>query len=208
MNFIAIDFETANADRASICQFGVTKVEQGNLISTRCGFVDCEMAFAPINVQIHGINEDKVHGQPKLYEVLVPLLKDLAGSFVICHSAFDRVALTRSAQNCNLEMPEIFWLDSMRIARQNWPHLFGKSGYGLANIAKTLDIEFGHHDAGEDSRAAAIIVIRSIEESGMSLEQWHVAMSRKNRPHLPKLLIQLQRLMPRLRAIHWFSRAH
>ena len=34
MNFIAIDFETANSSRSSICSMGVAIVENGKLIDT------------------------------------------------------------------------------------------------------------------------------------------------------------------------------
>lgn len=36
-NFVAIDFETANADRSSICQIGITEVVDGILQPSKVG---------------------------------------------------------------------------------------------------------------------------------------------------------------------------
>ena len=59
----------------------------------------------------------------------------------------------------NLEQLQVTWLDSARIARRAWPREYGQSGYGLKNIAKDLDISFKHHDALEDARATAEVVL-------------------------------------------------
>ena len=37
----------------------------------------------------------------------------------------------------------------------------GNGGHGLANLKRTLNLEFRHHDAGEDARAAAMVVLHA-----------------------------------------------
>jgi DNA polymerase-3 subunit epsilon len=44
----------------------------------------------------------------------------------------------------------------------------------LGNIAKFLKIEFKHHDAREDARAAGEILLRAIQDAGLSIEDWLV----------------------------------
>jgi DNA polymerase-3 subunit epsilon len=47
-----------------------------------------------------------------------------------------------------------------------------RSGYGLSCVAERLRITFHHHDAKEDARAAGEILIRAIEQSGVSIGDW------------------------------------
>ena len=42
----------------------------------------------------------------------------------------------------------------------------------MANIASDLGIDFSHHDAGEDARAAAEIVLRASKEAGLDIGGW------------------------------------
>jgi DNA polymerase-3 subunit epsilon len=68
-------------------------------------------------------------------------------------------------------VPGCSWLDTARVARRTWESV-GRKGYGLANLAKMLDIEFHHHDALEDAKTAGLILCAAIEESGRSTEDW------------------------------------
>ena len=39
-------------------------------------------------------------------------------------------------------------------------------------VAEMLGIEFQHHDAEEDARAAGEILLRAIEQTGLSIQDW------------------------------------
>lgn len=54
MEFIAIDVETANADMASICQIGIAKYKDGELVDEWSSLIDPEDYFDFINIDIHG----------------------------------------------------------------------------------------------------------------------------------------------------------
>jgi DNA polymerase-3 subunit epsilon len=70
MEFLAIDFETANWDLASICQVGTALYRDGALVDSWGSLVDPEDDFDPINVSIHGINESQVKGAPTWADVI------------------------------------------------------------------------------------------------------------------------------------------
>jgi DNA polymerase-3 subunit epsilon len=55
------------------------------------------------------------------------------------------------------------------IARKAWPEWLGQGGHGLAHLKKQLALEFQHHDAGEDARAAAQVVLLAEERLGRPL---------------------------------------
>ncbi|OGA52701.1 MAG: transposase [Betaproteobacteria bacterium RIFCSPLOWO2_12_FULL_62_58] len=171
MNFVAIDVETANPDFASICQVGVAAFRDGTLHDTWESLVDPEDYFDEMNVAVHGIDERAVRGAPKwqiVYELLAPWLQ---GRVVASHTPFDRAALSRACEKNGLPPHNCTWLDTARVVRRAWP-AFAQKGYGLANVTKHLNIQFQHHNAKEDARAAGEVLLRAMAETGFTVEQW------------------------------------
>ena len=66
LTFNAIDVETANADRASICQVGIVHVRDGAIHDRWQTLINPEDWFDPWNVSIHGITLDDVSNSPTL----------------------------------------------------------------------------------------------------------------------------------------------
>lgn len=180
--FNAIDVETANADRASICQIGIVQVRDGKIVDRWQSLIDPEDWFDELNVSIHGIDERKVKNSPTLPEVRGELRKRLRGSVLVSHSAFDRVAFERAMTRYDLEQLQVIWLDSAKIARRAWPDRFGRKGYSLNKVADALGIQFSHHDAAEDARAAAEIVLRACTDTETDVDAW---LRRVDRPIFP-----------------------
>ena len=63
------------------------------------------------------------------------------------------------------------WSCRTMATRRAWTR-FARKGYGLANIAAFLDIEFRHHDAVEDARAAGSVLLRAIGDTGLQIHDW------------------------------------
>lgn len=171
MNFVAIDVETANPDMASICQIGMAKYSNGSLLKEWETLVDPRDYFDELNVSIHGIDEDAVANSPTFREVADYLWRHLEGSVVVCHTHFDRVAIGQAADRHGIAVPELSWLDSARVARRAWEEVAWK-GYGLYAICNRLGYQFKHHDALEDAKAAAHVLLAAIETSGLDLDSW------------------------------------
>ncbi len=172
LTFNSIDVETANADRASICQIGIVHVRDGEIKDQWQTLINPEDWFDPWNVSIHGIDRNDVRNSPTLPEVRGELRSRLLGSVLVSHTSFDRVAFERAMTRYNLEQLQVTWLDSAKIARRTWPESYGRSGYGLKNIAKDLNISFKHHDAMEDARTAAEIVLRACAATETDIDGW------------------------------------
>lgn len=171
MNFVAIDVETANADMASICQIGLVKYENGDLSDEWKTYVDPEDYFDGINVSIHGIDESIVEGAPTFPELCDTLRSYLDGKVVVCHTHFDRVAMNQASQRYSVSTPDCTWLDSARVARRTWKECAWK-GYGLYNVCKIIGYDFKHHDALEDAKAAAHILLAAANETGTDIDSW------------------------------------
>ena len=172
LTFNSMDVETANADRASICQIGIVQIRDGEIIDQWKTLVNPEDWFDPCNVSIHRIDEDCVKNSPTLPEIRGELRSRLRSSILVSHTSFDRVAFERAMTRYDLEQLQVTWLDSAKIARRAWPDSYVRSGYSLKNIAKDLNISFKHHDALEDARAAAEIVVRACVATGTDIEEW------------------------------------
>ncbi|KAB2965495.1 MAG: transposase [Thermoanaerobaculia bacterium] len=170
--FVAIDVETANADLASICQVGIAVFRGGCLAETFCTLIDPGDYFDPVNVSIHGIDAGRVRGAPRWAEVSEQIRPLLAERVVAHHTAFDRAAFRRAAETCGTGEISCRWLDTARVVRRAWPAQFGARGYGLGNVTKELGIEFRHHDALEDARAAGEVLLRAIQDTGIELLAW------------------------------------
>lgn len=172
MRFAAIDVETANADLSSICQVGVATFEDGAHVGSWSSLVDPEDEFDGFNVSIHGIDEQAVKGAPKWPSVAAELRALLAGSIAACHTPFDRAATSQACDKYHLEQFDCRWLDTARVVRRAWPDKFAATGYGLRNVAKFLGIDFKHHDALEDARAAGEVLCRASTHAGLTVDDW------------------------------------
>lgn len=171
MNFIAIDVETANADYSSICQIGIAEFKDGKVIDKWKVLINPEDYFDPFNVSIHGISEKDVENAPTFAQVYEVLKEKLNDKITIHHMPFDRIAINRACDFYNLEHTKPKWLDSAKIVRRTWTE-FSKSGYGLSNIAKFLNLTFEHHDALEDAIAAGLVVVKASEITNLTIEEW------------------------------------
>jgi DNA polymerase-3 subunit epsilon len=171
MDFVAIDVETANADLSSICQVGIALFRDGGLADAWASLVNPEDEFDPINVSIHGINEEQVEDAPTWEGVLPDVSARLQNRIVVSHTPFDRLAVARACDRASTALYGCTWLDSARVVRRAWPE-FSKSGYGLANVAAHFGIDYQAHDALEDARCAGELLLRAIADTGLGLEQW------------------------------------
>ncbi len=171
MDFIAIDVETANPDMSSICQIGIAAYDNEALVEEWKTYVDPEDYFNPINVSIHGIDETTVEGAPVFSEIADVIYSFLNDRACVCHTHFDRVSIKQAFEKYELIYPNCEWLDSARVARRTWEQ-FAWHGYGLSNICEFLGYSFAHHDALEDAKAAAHIILSAMKKSDLNIDGW------------------------------------
>ncbi|MEY8881107.1 exonuclease domain-containing protein [Donghicola sp. XS_ASV15] len=163
--FFALDVETANRHRSSICQIGIAGVRSDNSIETWSTYVD------PITedwscTRIHGITARTVVGAPVFPQVIATIDAMLAGFTVYQHSHFDKGAVNSACGLAGITPPAWKWMDSLIVARRAWPELRGNGGHGLGNLKTYLGLKFEHHDAEEDARAAAEVVLHAERRRG------------------------------------------
>lgn len=169
--FLALDVETARPDMWSICQLGIAAVGLDGEIRTYSTLINPNCEFARSHVAIHGINDRSVRGAPNIFAAFEPLLPLLGRHALIQHSTFDQRAIEAAYLDARKPVPRLAWRDSVQIARAAWPEFRGAGGHGLRHLKQALRLEFQHHDAGEDARAAAQVVLLAEQRLGRPFDQ-------------------------------------
>ena len=168
--FIAIDVETAD-DRSTICQIGLARFEGGKLVDELALLVDPEVSFAYLNIGIHGISEETVAGEKTFPEVYKEIRGWMEGQVCVAHSAYDRGAIKKTSERYGLDDINCQWLDTTRVARRTWEQC-SKSGCKLNDVCDIIGYKFEHHDALEDAKASAMILLAASDKMGLSLAEW------------------------------------
>jgi DNA polymerase-3 subunit epsilon len=157
MKFTAIDFETANADRGSVCAVGLAMVEDGKVVGQLRQLIRPDPPiFSPFNVSIHGISAGAVADAPTFVEFWPSLWSSVSGPLVAHNAAFDMSVLRKALDYSGVRYPETDYFCTLVISRLVWPEY---PTYALGHIARVAGISFIHHDAQEDARVSALIAI-------------------------------------------------
>lgn len=166
LNFIAIDFETANVKQNSICEIGICAVRNGEIVETRSWLVQPEgNLYSYWNMQCHGIQPEDTEDAPSFPEIWEEIERrylDEFDTFVAHNAPFDRSCLEHSARLYHLHLPKLKWQCTLKIARQIYTFGCNTLGY----LCEQLDIPEGrHHRAGDDAEMCARLYLREMKDS-------------------------------------------
>lgn len=161
MNFIALDFETADQGRDSACAVGIVRVTDGKIVHKEHRLVRPPRRNFMFTY-IHGITWEQVSSSPDFadtWKALTPLLK--GADFIAAHNAsFDRGVLNSCCDAAGIKRPPQSFLCTVKLARQVW----GIRPTKLPDVCGHLGIELDHHQALSDAEACAKIVIAAALE--------------------------------------------
>lgn len=166
MTIVAIDFETANAARASACAIGLAYVENG-VVTRRAYHLlrPPEMRFDAGNIRVHGIRPEDVRDAPEFPEIYETIRHELDGALMLAHNAsFDLAVLGQTLAHYGLPRPALASLCTVQLARRLWPEA---PDHKLSTLARRFGITFRHHHAGEDAYACAAIALEGVEKAEM-----------------------------------------
>lgn len=156
MNFVTIDFETANSSRSSICSIGIVEYQNGQIKNEYYQLVNPEEEFNPFNIEIHGIQEKDVRDSPTFLDLYEEIRFLVDGKFLIAHNAaFDMSVLRHACDKYKLDYPNFEHSCSYQISKKLIPN---QINYRLNTISGLFDFTFEHHHALEDAKAAGHII--------------------------------------------------
>lgn len=160
LDFVAIDFETANPDPYSACQLGLAEVRGGEIADKRSWLIrppDRWFRFT----YIHGITWQTVADEPTFRQLWPEIWPYLEGKTIAAHNVrFDLGVLSGLVKYYGLAKFSLNAVDSVTVARQAWPSL---PNHKLHTIAAHLGIPLNHHEAASDAQACARILCTAEE---------------------------------------------
>lgn len=169
MNFIAMDFETANAKRFSACSLSLVIVRQNHIVDELYSLINPQTSFSSRNIQIHGIHESDVVDAPTFPELWQHIAQFYTpDKLVIAHNAsFDNSVLKRTLEHYHIAPPAYLTLDTLRTSQKLLPDL---PNHKLNTVADALQIDLHHHhNALDDAQACADILISQSERFGTQI---------------------------------------
>jgi DNA polymerase-3 subunit epsilon len=167
MNWAAIDFETANADRASACALGVVIVQEVQIVKRLSWLIrPSKLRFDPNNVMIHGITAHHVADKPTFAELWDDIHSKIQGMPLVAHNAgFDISVLRHTLDEYKIQYPKLDYYCTQAISRALWTAL---PSHGLELVSVYLGLPLSHHAVEEDALACATIVLRGCSEVGVT----------------------------------------
>ncbi len=163
--FAAIDFETANGYRSSICSVGVVIVRDGEVVEKIYRLVRPEPEYYwRAFTQIHGLSfEDTANADifPKVWAEIAPKIEGLP--LVAHNSSFDEGCLRATYKTYQMDYPDYEFYCTYRASRK----FFGKGlpNYQLHTIAAYCGFDLSnHHHALADAEACAAIAKKIYEK--------------------------------------------
>lgn len=164
LNFVAIDFETANAKMDSACALGAVLVEDGKIVERRYSLIDPDVPFEKFCTYIHNITEERVKGMPHFSDIYATLRPMLEGRTVVAHNAeFDFAVLKASCEARGLKLPDCKPFCTVEMARSAWPEL---PKHRLNVLCTHFSIPLQHHNAVEDATACAQLLLLCAKQQG------------------------------------------
>ena len=166
--FVAIDFETANNERASACAVGLSRFENGTEVERDFTLIAPGIAdeeWEDFCIGIHGIRPEDVVGAASFREMWTEFEARYAGLPLVAHNAaFDMGVLRAEFARAKVRPARaIRYTCSASMARCAWPHFLCVS---LPIVADELGIELNHHEPSSDAHASGQVVLHAVEALG------------------------------------------
>lgn len=157
-DFTAIDFETAQAHPSSICQVGLVRVENGEVVQKISRLVrPPKNYYFYKNIEIHGIHPEDTEEAPEFDKVWWDIKPYIEDQVVVAHnSGFDVNCLRSTLAYYDQIQPEFEERCTRVIYRR-----------GLAYLSKKYRIPLNHHDALSDAHACAMLYLKHLNRQAL-----------------------------------------
>jgi DNA polymerase-3 subunit epsilon len=162
-DFAAIDFETANHHRTSVCSVGIVIVRNNKVVEKMYRLIrPIPNYYSYWTTEIHGMTYYDTRQAPQFPQVWEEILPLIEGLPLVAHnSSFDEGCLRAAHEHYGLWYPEYEFHCTYRTARKAFPEL---PNHQLHTVAAHVGYELKeHHHALADAEACAEIAIQIIK---------------------------------------------
>lgn len=158
-DFAAIDFETANEKRTSVCSVGVVIVRGGEIVDSFYSLIQPEPNYYSYwCTRVHGLTRadtDQALVFPKVWAQVAPKIEGLP--LVAHNKSFDESCLKAVFRCYQMDYPDYPFYDTLYAARRAFPHL---ENHQLHTVASACGFDLlNHHHALADAEACARIAM-------------------------------------------------
>ena len=161
MNFLAIDFETANSDRSSACAIGLVLTDGSRILDQHYALIKPTTQDFQ-HTHIHGIAWDNVADQKDfaaLWPDIAPLLAK--ADVLVAHDApFVKDVLDRMLESIKAKEPERPFICTKKISKRTW----SLGSHKLKDVAAHLGIPVDAKNPLSEALAAARILARALAQ--------------------------------------------
>ena len=156
-DFAAIDFETANSERSSVCSVGVVIVRNNKIVDSFYSLINPEPNYYNYGcTKVHGLtNQDTDDAPifPEVWKQIAPLIEGLP--LVAHNSPFDESCLKAVFRVYQMDYPDYKFYDTLSTARRT---MKGLENHQLHTVAAVCGYQLdNHHHALADAEACAWI---------------------------------------------------
>lgn len=167
MDFVALDWETANGARGSACAVGLVTVHGGRVTDTWSTLIrppDRFSGFDARNTAVHGLCEADCADAPTFAEVWPQIQARLLGNVVVAHNAqFDLGVIQDATWATGHPCPHLQYGCTLLLSRRH----YALDSYTLDEVSAAAGVRLErHHDALSDSLAAAEVLLRIAADLG------------------------------------------
>ena len=158
--YVAFDLETTGLSSLhdTIIEIGAAIMKGNEVLSTFQTFVDPHRPLQPKIVDLTGINDQMLAGQPDISDALPKFLEYVGNRPLCAHNAdFDIGFVTAACEKLGLPFQPTY-VDTLILAQNLMPEL-GK--YKLNIVADALSLpDFNHHRASDDAITCGYLLMR------------------------------------------------
>lgn len=160
-DFVAIDFETANQDRSSICSVGAVLVRRGFIATSFYSLVKPEPGkYAAVCQNVHGLSNKQTKDAATFPEIWKQISKMIGNLPLVAHNApFDESCLKAAFERYGMQYPNYKFFCTLKASREH----FGDKlpNHQLQTVAEACGYHLeDHHNAIADAEACAHIAIK------------------------------------------------
>ena len=158
-NFAAIDFETANNKRSSVCSVGVVIVRGGKMVDKFYSLIKPEPDYYNYRCsQVHGLCATDTEDAPIFPEVWKQIEPLIEGLPLVAHNkSFDESCLKAVFRVYQMDYPNYKFHCTCIASHRRWPGMPNKLDVAATRCGYDLK---NHHQALSDAEACAIIALQ------------------------------------------------
>ncbi|MCF0205838.1 MAG: 3'-5' exonuclease [Bacteroidales bacterium] len=159
-NFAAIDFETANNYRSSVCSVGIVIVKNGKIVDKFYSLIKPEPNYYTYFCkEVHGLSNSDTDNAPIFPDVWKQIEPKIKGLPLVAHnSMFDEGCLKEVFRTYNMTYPDYKFHCTLKAARKHFGDKIENHQLHTVSKACGYDLE-NHHHALADAEACAVIAI-------------------------------------------------